>query len=155
MAQIRTRNRINPRRSRNPRFNFFSVLLFSLFSAGCGGGDTVRVTGQLMKDAKPYTAHLEGKEPETFAVDFVGTINDRKYLFPATIASDGSFRVDGSDGRGIPKGQYRISVLHSGFMGAGGDRLQTRFAAEKTPFSVDVKQNTKLTIDLGAGTVTN
>jgi len=138
-----------------PRFNSLFVLLFPLLAAGCGGGDTVRITGQLMKDGKPYTAHLEGKEPETFAVDFVGTINDRKYLFPATIASDGSFRVDGSDGRGIPKGQYRISVLHSGFMGAGGDRLQTRFAAEKTPFSVDVKQNTKLTIDLGAGTVTN
>jgi hypothetical protein len=138
-----------------PRFNFLFVLLFPLLAAGCGGGDTVRVTGQLLKDGKPYTANLEGKEPETFVVDFEGIINDRKYRFPATIAADGSFRVDGSDGRGIPKGAYRICVLHSGFQGAGGDRLQTRFATEKTPLGVEVKQNTKLTIDLGAGTVTN
>src|SRR5207249_8932063 len=124
MALKRTRNQIDPHHSQNPRFKFFSVLLFSLLVAGCGGGDTVRVTGQLMKDGKPYTANLEGKEPETFAVDFVGTINERKYLYSATIAANGSFRVDGREGRGIPKGQYRITVLHSGYLGAGGDRLQ-------------------------------
>jgi hypothetical protein len=125
-----------------------------MFIAGCGqGGDTVRVSGQLMKDGKPYTANLSGKEPETFAVDFVGRINDRDYVLPATIDPSGSFRVEGPDRRGIPRGQYKITVLHSGYMGAGGDRLNARFAAEKTPLMVDLHENTRLTVDLGAGTV--
>src|SRR4051812_11222739 len=107
---------IHPRHLRNPRF-YLSLILLAV--AGCSGGDTVRVTGQLLKDGKPYTANLAGKEPETFGVDLVGTINERKYLFSASMSSDGSFRVDGPDGRGIPKGQYRITVLHSGFEGRG------------------------------------
>jgi hypothetical protein len=122
---------------------------------GCGGsGDRVRVTGQLLKNGQPYTANLSGKEPETFSVDFVGTIKDHSYIFPATINSNGSFRVDGPDRRGIPKGEYKVTVLHSGFLGAGGDRLQTRFSAEKSPLVVDLDKNCSLTIDLGAGTVT-
>ncbi|HMC12343.1 MAG TPA: hypothetical protein VKH44_13675, partial [Pirellulaceae bacterium] len=112
------------------------------------------VTGQLMKDGKPYGAKLTGTEPETFAVDFVGTVKERQYRFPATIAGDGSFRVGGAEGRGIPRGQYKITVLHSGFLGAGGDRLKTRYAEEKTPLVVDLTQNARLIIDLGAGSVT-
>jgi hypothetical protein len=127
---------------------------FALFLAGCSrGGDTVRVSGQLVKDGKPYTAKLEGKEPETFAVDFVGTVNDRPYVFAATIDASGMFRVDGPDRRGIPRGQYKITVVHSGYMGAGGDRFGARYSAEKTPLAVDLTENTRLTIDVGAGTV--
>jgi hypothetical protein len=124
----------------------------ALFAAGCGG-DTVRVSGRLVKDGKPYTAMLDGNEPETFSVDFVGTVNGAKMLFPATIKSDGTFTVGGSNKAGIPRGEYRITVLHSGFLGAGGDRLKTRFAADKTPLVVEITENTSLTIDLGAGTV--
>lgn len=136
--------------------NVLTISLFAviLFSGGCGrGGDTVRVTGQLVKDRKPYTANLQGKEPETYAVDFVGTVNDRQYRFPATITESGSFRVDGAEGRGIPRGQYRINVLHSGFLGAGGDRFNARFAGDKSPLVIDLTENARLTIDLGAGTV--
>jgi len=122
---------------------------------GCGQSrDTVRVNGQLVKDGNPYTANLSGKEPETFVVDFVGTVKERSYRFAATIDPSGSFRVAGTDGRGIPRGQYKIAVLHSGFLGAGGDRFGARFAEEKTPLVVDLKENARLTIDVGAGTVT-
>ena len=130
------------------------LVVIGLLGGGCGrSGDTVRVSGQLMKDGKPYTANLSGKEPETFAVDFVGTVNGDSFVFPATIAPSGAFHVDGSDGRGIPRGEYKIAVLHAGYMGAGGDRLGARFAAEKTPLVVKVSENAKLTVDLGAGTV--
>jgi hypothetical protein len=112
------------------------------------------VNGQLVKDGKPYTANLSGKEPETFVVDFVGTVKERPYRFAATIDASGSFRVGGSDGHGIPRGQYKIVVLHSGFLGAGGDRFAARFAEEKTPLVVDVTKNARLTVDVGAGTVT-
>ena len=72
-------------------------------SVGCGvSGDTVRVSGQLMKDGKPYGAKLSGKEPETFAVDFLGTVKERPYRFSATINEGGAFRVDG--------GVYRDSL---------------------------------------------
>ena len=135
------------------RSAIFAVVLLSGL-AGCGGGgNTVRVSGQLMKDGKPYTADLSGKEPETFAVDFVGTVEGKSYVFPATITPQGTFSVDGAERRGIPRGQYKIAVLHSGYMGAGGDRFGARFAADKTPLVVDVNENMKLTVDLGAGTV--
>jgi hypothetical protein len=137
---------------------FASVIILAVFmmtAAGCGrSGNTVRVSGQLLKDGKPYTANLAGKEPETFAIDFVGTVNGNSYVFPATITPTGAFKVDGAERRGIPPGEYKITVLHSGFLGAGGDRLNTRFAAEKTPLVVELTENAKLTIDLGAGTVT-
>jgi len=130
------------------------VAAIALFFVGCsGGGDTVRVSGQLVKEGKPYTAKLEGKEPETFGVDFVGTVKDRHYVFPATMNASGAFRVEGPDRRGIPRGQYKIAVVHSGYMGAGGDRFGARYAAEKTPLTVDLTENTRLTIDVGAGTV--
>jgi len=131
-----------------------SIIGVLIHLIGCSkSGETVRVTGQLMKDGKPYSANLSGKEPDTFAVDFVGTIKDHQYRYGATIKGDGSFRVDGADGRGIPRGHYKITVLHSGFLGAGGDRLNTRFAEAKTPLAIDLSKNTRLTIDLGLGTV--
>jgi hypothetical protein len=130
------------------------AFLLAVVAIGCHGGDkTVRVTGQLTKDGKSYTANLSGKEPETFAIDFVGEIDGNSYVFPATIKSDGAFRVDGSDGGGIPPGEYKITVLHAGYMGAGGDRFGARFAAEKTPLLVKLNKNTHLTIDVGAGSV--
>jgi hypothetical protein len=123
--------------------------------AGCLSGEkTVRVTGQLEKDGKPYTANLAGKEPDTFAVDFVGDVNGNSYIFPATISPNGSFNVDGTNGHGIPPGEYKITVLHSGYMGAGGDRFGARFAAEKTPLAVKIDKNTHLKIDVGAGSLT-
>jgi hypothetical protein len=142
-----------PRYPRNPRLLLSFVFYVAVAASGCGSSDMVRVTGQLVKDGKPYTAKLEGNEPETFAVDFVGTVNGSRYLFPANITAGGEFRVDGTEGQGIPRGKYRITVLHSGFLGAGGDRLQTRFASEKTPLVVDVTDNAHYTIDLGTGTV--
>lgn len=122
---------------------------------GCGSsGRNVRVTGQLVKDGKSYAANMSGKEPDTFAVDFVGTIDGNGFVFPATVSADGAFHVDGAEGSGIPRGEYKIAVLHSGYLGAGGDRFGARFAAEKTPLTVNVQQNTHLTIDVGTGSVT-
>jgi hypothetical protein len=113
----------------------------------------VRVSGRLERDGKPYTAKLEEREPETFAVDFVGVVGGARRVYSATLKADGTFTVPGSDGGGIPPGQYRITVLHSGFLGAGGDRLRGRFAADNTPLVVDIERNTILVIDLGTGTV--
>jgi hypothetical protein len=131
------------------------VTFILVFLVGCGkSGSTVRVTGQLLKDGKSYGARLSGPEPETFVVDFVGNQNGHQYRFPANITATGSFRVDGAEGRGIPRGQYKINVVHSGFQGAGGDRLNARFAGDNTPLVVELTDNTSLSIDLGAGTVT-
>jgi hypothetical protein len=125
----------------------------ALFAAGCGG-DAVRVTGRLVQDGQPYAVDLQVAQPDTLAVDFVGTVGGTRYLFPATMKSDGTFSVAGSNKAGIPRGQYKITVLHSGFEGAGGDRFKGRYTAEQTPLTVDITENTDLTIDLGTGTVT-
>jgi hypothetical protein len=131
-----------------------AVALMLLLMAGCGRrGNTVRVTGQLVKDGKPFAAKLDGKEPETLAIDFLGAVNEVKVNFPATVSANGAFDVDGPSGNGIPPGKYRICVIYSGFQGAGGDRFDTRFSPDKTPLAVEVQKSTRLTIDLTAGTV--
>jgi hypothetical protein len=124
-----------------------------LLAAGCAG-DTVPVTGRLVKDGQPYVARLGGPEPETFAVDFVGEVGGARMVFAAAVNPDGTFSVGGSHGRGVPRGRYRITVLHSGFLGAGGDRLKARFSGDATPLAVDVTDATALTIDVGTGAVT-
>src|SRR3954454_9770118 len=130
------------------------IVLVWIVAVGCSrGGNTVRVTGQLMKDGKPFAAKLDGNEPETLAIDFLGTVNEVKANFPATVSANGAFHVDGPSGNGIPPGNYRICVIYSGFQGAGGDRFDTRFTPDKTPLAVEVQKSTKLTIDLTAGTV--
>src|SRR5436853_7497979 len=78
------------------------IVAASAVLLGCSrGGDTVRVSGQLVKDGKAYGANLSGKEPETFVVDFVGVINERPYRFAATIDDAGLFKVGRTEGRGI------------------------------------------------------
>jgi hypothetical protein len=122
--------------------------------AGCSRGDNIRVTGKLVKDGAPYAAKLGGNEPDTFVVDFVGKNSKGEGLrFSADMSGDGSFKVAGADGGGIPKGTYRVNVLHSGFLGAGGDRLKARFSDDKTPLTVELTKNANLVVDVGAGTI--
>jgi hypothetical protein len=129
-----------------------AALLLLLAAGGCGG-DAVRVSGKLVKDGKPYTARLDGPEPETLSIDFVGGPGGN-LLLAASVSADGTFTVPGPTGRGVPRGTYKITVLHSGFLGAGGDRFRGRFAADKTPLSIDITEPANLVIDLGTGTVT-
>jgi hypothetical protein len=91
---------------------------------------------------------------DILAVDFRANVGERKFLLAATTQSDGTFSVGGSDGKGIPRGQYRITVLHAGPEGHGGDKFKGHYAAEKTPLIVDITESTSLTVDLGARTVT-
>jgi hypothetical protein len=122
--------------------------------AGCGR-NTVQVKGRLVKNGQPYQINIQGTQPDTMSVDFIGTIDGVTLLIPARFEPDGSsFRVVGADGRGIRPGQYKIAVLHSGYMGEGGDRFSERFSAAKTPLTLEVTKDLDITIDVGQGTVT-
>ena len=125
------------------------LMLAAGLAAGCGG-DTVRVSGRIVQNGQPYTANLSGDTPDTFAIDLVGN----GFIFSATPAGDGTFTVPGSAKSGVPRGTYKITVLHSGFMGEGGDRFKARYALEKTPLSVELTKSADLVIDVGTGMVT-
>ena len=108
------------------RYPFHWLVVGAVLLIGClRGGDVVRVNGQLVRDGKPYGANLSGKEPETFAVDLIGIVNERPYRFAATIDRSGSFRVDGAEFVG-ESGEIVIAPANSshGFTNTGSGELR-------------------------------
>lgn len=124
------------------------LLVVALFAAGCGS-DTVRVSGRLVNNGRPYAASQAGDQPDTLSIDLTGN----GFVFPATVGPDGRFTIPGSAGAGVPRGSYKLTVLHTGFMGAGGDRLKGRYTADTTPLTLDLTKSAELVVDVGAGTV--
>jgi hypothetical protein len=88
-----------------------------LASPGCGGsGDAIWVTGKLLKGGTRYVA----PEDQTVNVTFVSietrdgsgkTIPGGEPYLADFDEANATFTVPGPDGRGIPAGKYRVSVV--------------------------------------------
>jgi hypothetical protein len=89
--------------------NIFRCAAFglALVVLGCGGGTgKVKAQGNLKaKDGTSLSVSDKGQIEIFFYSD-----QDDKVTFPADVKSDGSFEVNGSDGKGIPAGKYKVSV---------------------------------------------
>lgn len=134
--------------------------------AGCGSGNNVWVTGHLLKGGQPYQA----PDRQTIGVTFYAMEtkgNDGKNApanepYAATYNSDGSFEVPGKEGRGIPPGMYRISVIRKPKAGKiapipkgskaqidrDKDYLNDQFGPETSPIVREIPASVDLTIDL-------
>jgi hypothetical protein len=142
----------------------------ALATSGCGAPRTIPLSGRLLRGEKPFTA----AEGQALGLTFVaaeaikdpssGTVLAAEgEPFPADIRpDDGTFRVPGREGRGIPPGKYRVTVYlrqreapanaPSRPGGAKFDRdkdlLGGRFDATKSPIVREITDSTALTIDL-------
>jgi hypothetical protein len=141
--------------------------------AGCGGGNTIWVTGVLQKGGEPYKPP-EGRKLALYfypmkdgtSVDPSGDLEMADYN-----SKDGSFTVPGREGYGIRPGKYRIAVVESlrretrdqlkksarpkpGEKRVDNDTnlLDSTFGEKTSPFIRDITKSTKLTLDMASPT---
>jgi hypothetical protein len=81
-----------------------------LLVAGCGRGSLLHTKGRIVKSGQPFLTQAGEGMRITF-VPTDGSRNGRWDSYPALYhAEDGSFEVTGKDGRGLPPGDYRVSL---------------------------------------------
>jgi hypothetical protein len=145
----------------------------SLAGCGGGGGDNIWVTGVLLKGGEMY------KPPEGRKLAlYFHPINDgglEKVPRDVEMADydprDGSFKVPGREGYGIPAGKYRIAIVETirreeldkqksaskpkfGVKRITDDTnfLEEPFGEKTSPFVRELKTSTKLTLDMAKPT---
>jgi hypothetical protein len=137
--------------------------LVGLLTAGCGSSSLIQVKGQLLRTGKAFTV------PETHDLEVTFHVIESRNgtaakdePFPANVEDDGRFEVPGADGRGIPPGKHRISVIEkprsgsrSGSVKRGQkapdrdeDFLKGQFGPTTSPIVRDLPVSSDLTIDL-------
>jgi hypothetical protein len=147
------------------------MVLSAALVAGCGSGDTIRVTGVLQKGGQIYEPPAGRKLALYFcpmkdgtSVDPSGDVEMADYN-----SKDGSFTVPGRDGYGIRPGKYRIAVVESlrretrdqmkksakpkpGHKRVDNDTnfLESTFGEKTSPFVRDITKSTKLTLDMAS-----
>ncbi len=149
------------------------AVLGVLCLAGCGGGNTVWVTGVLQKGGEPYKPAEERKLALYFYPIAEGTAGnpvDEPEMADYD-PSNGSFTVPGRAGYGIPPGKYRIAIVETvrreardalnkaskakrGTPRISNDTnfLETSFGMTTSPFVRDLRTSTKLTLDMATPT---
>jgi len=145
-----------------------ALLIAPLAAAtGCGGGNTVWITGKLLKGGSPYVPPTDQLVSITFVAlqtqDASGKTaqGGDPYLAEYDPAS-GTFTVPGPDRQGIPPGRYRVAVtqrlkreafdaLKKGTkkrVDRETDTLADRFGVGTSPIIREVKTSQEVMIDL-------
>jgi hypothetical protein len=141
-------------------------------SPGCGGGNTLWVTGKLLKGGTQYAPSKDQLVTITFIAlggqDPSGkTVQGGEPYQAEYDPASGTFSVPGPDGRGIPPGKYRVAVTQklerSAYDAAkpkitdkaakkaftrDADTLKDRFGLTTSPIVVEVNRSQDVTIDL-------
>jgi hypothetical protein len=121
------------------------VILIAITTIGCNSSKTIKVKGRLVKNGQPYIIG----ENEALRIFFVPE-NAPESSYESFSAvydhSDGSFRVTGKDGQGMPPGNYRISLelrLNR------SDQFHGEFSSKKSPLTCAIdSSNQDVVIDL-------
>jgi hypothetical protein len=121
------------------------AIVIAIAAVGCNSSKTIKVKGRMVKDGQPYIiGEKEGLRiffaPETApegSYDTYSALYDR---------SDGTFRVTGKDGEGMPAGNYKIALelrLNR------DDVFRGAFSPGKSPLSCTIDSSNKdIVIDL-------
>jgi hypothetical protein len=115
-------------------FKWSAGLIICLLSVGCSSG-YIKAKGRVLKGGVPYTTS-EGEGMRIFFVP-VGEIVGTRYDSFAAVYNpkNGSFVVNGKDGRGLPPGKYRIGLQ---LMKGKDDLLKGRLLTKNTPLTCEV-----------------
>ncbi|HZW33394.1 MAG TPA: hypothetical protein VFF52_21935 [Isosphaeraceae bacterium] len=136
-------------------------------SSGCSGGNTVWITGKLLKGGTPYVPPNDQLVTITFvALELQGQSGKPVQTGDPYLAeydqARGTFTVPGPDRQGIPPGKYRVAVTQKmkreAFDAAHPrpkrgvnretDMLADRFGIGTSPIFREVKRSQEVTIDL-------
>lgn len=149
------------------RVGILALVVGAAFATGCGSdggaaaGKTI-VKGKLVKGGNPYaldqskvklpkggTGLPPGVSGESvLQVVFIST--EGKEQFQAKTNPDaGTFEVEGTDGKGIPPGRYKIAITaRVGFSPGDPDLFDGKFSPEKTQILRDIKPGDEVVIDI-------
>lgn len=112
------------------------------------------LTGQLMANGQPCKpASVNDFDLRFVSVEGEG-VTKRSYL--AEVQPDGTFTVNGSIGRGIPVGRYKVSIAGRTLDAVGKPSVEyvRKFGDKVSPLQVELTDASReLVIDLGAGTM--
>jgi hypothetical protein len=123
----------------------FGMLLLGLFALGCGDSSHIRAKGRIVKGGQPFLTP-EGEGLRIFFVPLEVPQGDRYDSYAAEYdPQDGSFRVQGKDGRGLPAGKYRVDLQ---LMKSKEDLLSGKLLGKKSPFVLEVTGREDLVINL-------
>ncbi len=152
---------------RRLHFTILCLVVTLLALPGCGGSNTIWVTGHLLKGGAPYVPPSEQRVTLTFVAMEVKDATGKPV--PATDPylaefdpANSSFQVPGPDRQGIPPGKYRVAVTQTlrreAFDAAqkkskkrldrDADTLADRFSATNSPIIVEVNRSEAVEIDL-------
>jgi len=118
------------------------LVIAVLFICGCGDG-RIKARGRIVKNGEPF--HLN--EGEGMRIVFVPVkVGGEKYdSYVAVFETDGSFKVTGKDGKGLPPGKYRVDLEH---LKKKKDLFKGAFAGKKSPIIREVRGSDEIVIDL-------
>jgi hypothetical protein len=122
------------------------LVVIGLFPLGCGDSSRINAKGRIVKGGQPYLA----PEGTGFRVFFVPLDAPEGKHFDSFAAEynpeNGSFLVQGKDGKGLPSGKYRVDLQ---LMKSKEDLLGGKLLGKKSPYVVEVTGNRDdLVIDL-------
>jgi len=124
-----------------------AACLCAVLMTGCGDG-MLKTKGRVIKNGGPFTL----KEDEDLGIFFYPLNSDGSLgntVYPAFFnAADSTFRVTGSDKRGMPPGKYRVALKHK-LVSKKIDLFKGAFDMTHSPFVYDVDSSTReIVIDL-------
>jgi hypothetical protein len=122
-----------------------AVLLLGLSTLGCGKSGFVKPRGKVIKAGQPYCT----PEGEGLRI-FLSPIDAQSKGYDSYAAEynqdDGSFRVVGKDGNGLPPGKYHVSLQ---LMKSKEDLLNNKLLGKGSPLTCEVTSaGDDLVIDL-------
>lgn len=125
----------------------WGMILVAAAISGCGSSGSI-VVGQVVENGRPYTP------PPGFTVQIAargGPQGATPLAFVSPLDADGSFRLTGPDGGGLPPGRYKLVLSGISYAPAIIKRADIRdfntvFAADATPFEIDVGSTGQQTI---------
>ncbi len=122
------------------------LVVIGLLSLGCGDSSHINAKGRIIKSGQPYLA----PEGTGFRVFFVPLDAPEGKHFDSFAAEynpeNGSFLVQGKDGKGLPRGKYRVDLQ---LMKSKEDLLGGKLLGKKSPYVVEVAGSSdELVIDL-------
>jgi len=129
-------------------------VLGCLLVCGCGKPSTVaQVQGRILLDGQPLLIEQnDDLEQGMVMVELIPQDSQGK-LQQSEMAiyddRDGSFAMPGTNGDGIPPGNYKIVVQQlRSYADLGSDQLKGKFSAKRTPLSCRVNLDEENTVDI-------
>lgn len=124
------------------------VMIIGMLAMGCGDSSHIKAKGRIMKGGQPFLAP-EGSGFRVFFVPLDAPEGNHFDSFAAEYnPENGSFLVQGKDGKGLPRGKYRVDLQ---LMKSKEDLLGGKLLGKKSPYVLEVKGSSDdLVIDLDA-----